>query len=557
MGSFNVACTASNLSINCGDKVAFIPIVATKNYLNKKSNITLPNTHMHIYSDDLYAPAMLPIFGTYNDYGGVENIEKDKNTIALEKKFGISIEQIVEALTDGRNIMEHYSSTFETFNITKFEYTDTVTDEKTLLKSGFKIIDSSERKYKHDLGFTITLKDYIAPHQSNMPDDYCVLINVNDTMSETDKNTKVFHRIDNQMSDLQTLVFKEAEIIMGLGEDFKQPETVKTMKYFQSLSGMFVHRDIYDTFVNYTLNGKSKYQDNMSAEPKITYFEKLGFEFKELSTQNSYSDRDCKIFTCGDNYVKIGEYGVEINKEKTNHYNMESFFNKWVKIGGKKLDKSLIANINPSLISFKEKLIDLDENLLRVVRQCEKNLKTAEEKDMDIPELAEVSEMMKKMEGRRMRGELGEFICYGRDWKDYIDTYFDILMENGFTDDELMLHMDFKSFCVMFAATNHLYAPACNGYQEGAHVQSALLYKKALMIAEKNQDRFMEETVIEEFVNNKDIEKAKELLEEIMEEETLYPNVGLSKATGLSKYELNILENNPEELENILRCYIV
>ena len=74
MGSFNTSCFISNLPICGGDRVALFFI---SNYNRRKE------PHSIIYSADLYAPIALPIYGTYNDYGSLENIEIDDNTQLL------------------------------------------------------------------------------------------------------------------------------------------------------------------------------------------------------------------------------------------------------------------------------------------------------------------------------------------------------------------------------------------------------------------------------------------------------------------------------------------
>lgn len=43
-----------------------------------------------------FIPFALPIFGEYNDYGTLENIEEDCNTKAIEKYFGCTIQQFVD-----------------------------------------------------------------------------------------------------------------------------------------------------------------------------------------------------------------------------------------------------------------------------------------------------------------------------------------------------------------------------------------------------------------------------------------------------------------------------
>ncbi len=87
MGSFNGACSVSNISIGSGDPVVFIPLEVVK-HRNKIGD----GNHMLIYSHCFYAPATMPIFGTYDDYGGLENIEKDANLKIIEKYFDISFD---------------------------------------------------------------------------------------------------------------------------------------------------------------------------------------------------------------------------------------------------------------------------------------------------------------------------------------------------------------------------------------------------------------------------------------------------------------------------------
>lgn len=90
MGSFNVACSVSNISISPGMPCAYLPLKPSTEG-NKISN----NRDFLISTTCYYAPYTLPIFGEYNDYGRL-NIETDKNVIFLEEKFGIKIEDIFD-----------------------------------------------------------------------------------------------------------------------------------------------------------------------------------------------------------------------------------------------------------------------------------------------------------------------------------------------------------------------------------------------------------------------------------------------------------------------------
>lgn len=83
MGSWSVYCGISNITITSGTRVALVPI-------HTISGISESRDMFH-YS--------LPIFGVYNDYGGIENIEEDFNTKILEKLHNCDIETFCECLT--------------------------------------------------------------------------------------------------------------------------------------------------------------------------------------------------------------------------------------------------------------------------------------------------------------------------------------------------------------------------------------------------------------------------------------------------------------------------
>ena len=105
MGSFNVACSVSNISIGAGDPVAYIPLeVARYPYKIGDGN------DMLIYTHCFYAPVTLPIFGLYDDYGGVENIEKNRNTDIIEKYFGAHISEIIRRDLPDTRIVNTISS---------------------------------------------------------------------------------------------------------------------------------------------------------------------------------------------------------------------------------------------------------------------------------------------------------------------------------------------------------------------------------------------------------------------------------------------------------------
>lgn len=84
MGCFNLKGFLSRVTISCGDEVVMMLGI------NKDSGTKI------FYTLEKIVPISLPIYGKYNDYGGIDRIKEDNNTKWLEKNIG-KIEDIIEA----------------------------------------------------------------------------------------------------------------------------------------------------------------------------------------------------------------------------------------------------------------------------------------------------------------------------------------------------------------------------------------------------------------------------------------------------------------------------
>jgi hypothetical protein len=83
MGCWSIYCGISQIAITSGDKCVLLPLKKERN------GDYLP-----------YLPATLPIFGEYDDYGGLVNIEETEYTKFLEEYFGIPILDFTKIFTD-------------------------------------------------------------------------------------------------------------------------------------------------------------------------------------------------------------------------------------------------------------------------------------------------------------------------------------------------------------------------------------------------------------------------------------------------------------------------
>jgi len=97
----NVACSISNLSIGDEVPVVFIPLVASKDYFTVKDhpseyhlvgNVGSLNDTNHYFN-----PLTFPIFGEYDFYWGLKNIEENVNTSIIKKYFKMDIDDFVSA----------------------------------------------------------------------------------------------------------------------------------------------------------------------------------------------------------------------------------------------------------------------------------------------------------------------------------------------------------------------------------------------------------------------------------------------------------------------------
>ena len=107
MGCFSYSCQLSGLPITCGDAAVLIPLLPSKNnyYDNSESHIRQFGTASYCSNDGdglFFRTAMLPIFGKYNDYGGLEEIREDDNTKTIEKYFDLTIQEVVNIICCGR-----------------------------------------------------------------------------------------------------------------------------------------------------------------------------------------------------------------------------------------------------------------------------------------------------------------------------------------------------------------------------------------------------------------------------------------------------------------------
>lgn len=141
MGSFNVGCAISNLSIDPGDKIGFMIMGKPKVYLTHYP--PKRDRSFYTYANDLYKPFLAPIFGEYGDYGRIENIVPSVTTRLIESIFSKPIEVIMNIVGYDDGVYDDNGGIFEHYFIGDTEDLD-MDVEKALLTLGFEHRPASE-----------------------------------------------------------------------------------------------------------------------------------------------------------------------------------------------------------------------------------------------------------------------------------------------------------------------------------------------------------------------------------------------------------------------------
>lgn len=288
MGSFNVSCGISRLSINYGDRCALLPLIRSP--YNK--NGVIESTSMFVGYETIFQPFCFPIFGTYDDYGSLEKIEKDSNTKAIEEYLGMSIENYVSLITDGRNNVYDKFSNYCTILYDNPQNLDYDYDIKTFLK---------------EIGFVNKDGKYVIEEKCEViidGDNFNVIFLVNSI-------NKSYYKYDKNHF-LQDY-FKLYDEYLGISE-----ENLKKLKIISQTSAMFMLRDVYDF---YALNQTDK-QDISDCRINETMLMELGFipdekyvNFTKDNITVSFKDYFPKIKGIDFFYGEIHEF-IKIYKEK-------------------------------------------------------------------------------------------------------------------------------------------------------------------------------------------------------------------------------------------------
>lgn len=233
MGSFNVSCGMSGLTINEEDKVG-VQILTP-------STVTVDPRIPHIkingfpksplYSHEIFNPYLPAFYATYDDYGLVKDIVESDTTRFLEEKFGLDIQSFSEILLRFSSIYDPHGQILGNFS------SSTVSTSKKHLKDPMV-----------SCGFDFVRLDDQGEHYSFSPidgDEYFLSIKASEetplecVFSSPDGVTKSFSAHD--MSEMLEAFSDLSGTLPGFDE-----KLWSNIRELSNMTVMFFSSDVYE-----------------------------------------------------------------------------------------------------------------------------------------------------------------------------------------------------------------------------------------------------------------------------------------------------------------------
>lgn len=293
MGSFNISCAVSHLTISPGDKCVFIPLRPIKYRADRDRQGGFIVTNNGACA--VYRPATMPIYGTYDDYGNLRDIEENVTTEAL-KEYNWPHVEMMEVINSGADLYSSDISYWMDEKIAKLvsSYKD-VNLEKDLTSIGFnKSNDNDTYMYP---GHDAKVKIINNQRKENSFPTFQIILNYPEPMAESRIYT---------FSDILKEYHKKTGYLIGFGANEKK------VKRLRKLSGYFVRRDIYEFMAAKYLGRDYGGDDTFGEFHHITEaaLTKLGFIKSKNEERNYISGSDKERYNQIYCYPNVTKYQI-------------------------------------------------------------------------------------------------------------------------------------------------------------------------------------------------------------------------------------------------------
>lgn len=339
MGSFNVSCSVSHITIHEGERTFLFPLLPNINKYEIQEGhpddgtLIINPASQYIHPDEYYIPFCFPIEGKYDDYGSLEDIVENENTKAIENFLGISINDFVALVTDGRgkNPFDIYSVFYEVF-FDKKEYM-----EKNVQFDDFLI----------GMGFEQNGMRYISPGEKYKVEkiaDRYILRTDQEISKPIQRKLDSFNLNDPYYAKKNLLITHAL-----LEKEYLGLRNVSAYEITRKLSGMFVNGDIYDF-----LTEKKDMSGDCHKNMKVSryYLREIGFN----QTKN-------KDFINGEVVVDYDGYCAVLkrNNRQIKTYKCNELINAYEELTGEKLMISEVFDCDEVECQFEDMVEDFKE----------------------------------------------------------------------------------------------------------------------------------------------------------------------------------------------------
>jgi len=490
MGCWSVACSVSKLTINSGDRVVFIPLIPSdeniRNYPGHEHHLVGKQSHL-VYSNCFFNPLTFPIRGHYNDYGGLEDIDDDANTKAIEKYFGMSAPDFIdtvernycrEYLSDQKKIIGNLVKNTEDFNSCG-KNRDKLT-KAFMKKMGFTIGREGDYSFK-EFPYKIVIRKGIETEEGHSKgrqrEGYeIVSTKTNEVVKKRPYNG--FYR-NYLLADFVELT----KYYIGVPEEYQ-----KKVHLMEQLSGMYILEEVYEYLA-------AKYT-RANCAPGSLVLEELGFVV-DPKRKDEYYEKDKFYYhpevEDSEAYLQISEYGSPKLFDKS----IKSSYGKYVESTvdlaenyianhGVVLDLTPLEGVSVYLTKF-NKVSGLYRNYLDFQDMSrEERIAKAKEDGVDVESDAYLDYIFCKnplgYDGGR---EMHSF----KDWQYLEDIYGESFKDKSVSK----VFCDWVAASGEMASANTFYFPAVCGEQHGNDPVSKDLLKKSLAILEDRERVYREE----------------------------------------------------------------
>ena len=270
MGSFDVSCGISSMTIKHGDSAMLLLLIPQTNYPDSvdllKSKVEIEVGVNQVFNEGaqgLYMPFCLPLKGKYNDYGSLEELVKDETYIALTKYFEATFDQIMSVIHNGKYgslFDEEILSIYGTGLIKGYHGDKTIT-KKWLEKAGF--VEKDGKFYHPEVTNIIKMgkdgkivktneqKAYVEFKVPKNSSEKGIMPHIvyweNEKWNETwQREQKDFCKTF--MEETKPMGWFSSDVGVAIGI---KPESLKKAMLLMKISGMFIDGKFYDSFTKY------------------------------------------------------------------------------------------------------------------------------------------------------------------------------------------------------------------------------------------------------------------------------------------------------------------